>query len=122
MALARPCRDAQGATREDTRNPGGARRACCLGGTGDRSGRRLRTPEPRPRSLVALGRSVCRPEAQSTPGLARHAMTRELTFLEAVREAQVEEMQRDENVLMMGQDLRASLYGGAGLVELFGEE
>ena len=47
---------------------------------------------------------------------------RELTFLEAVREAQIEEMQRDENVLMMGQDLRASLYGGAGLVELFGEE
>ncbi len=47
---------------------------------------------------------------------------RELTYLEAVREAQIEEMQRDENVLMMGQDLRASLYGGAGLVELFGEE
>jgi pyruvate dehydrogenase E1 component beta subunit len=48
--------------------------------------------------------------------------TRELTYLEAVREAQIEEMHRDERVLMMGQDLRASLYGGAGLVELFGED
>ena len=34
-------------------------------------------------------------------------MTRELTFLEAVREAQVEEMRRDDDVLIMGEDLRA---------------
>jgi pyruvate dehydrogenase E1 component beta subunit len=47
---------------------------------------------------------------------------RELTYLEAVREGQIEEMQRDGDVVMMGQDLRASLYGGAGLVELFGED
>lgn len=47
---------------------------------------------------------------------------REITFLEAVAEAQVEEMRRDDTVIMMGQDLRASLYGGAGLVKLFGED
>jgi pyruvate/2-oxoglutarate/acetoin dehydrogenase E1 component len=47
---------------------------------------------------------------------------REISYLDAIREAQVEEMERDENVLMMGQDLRAGLYGNASLVELFGEE
>lgn len=43
-------------------------------------------------------------------------------YLEAVKEAQIEEMKRDSNVVLMGQDLRASLYGGTGLVDLFGED
>lgn len=47
---------------------------------------------------------------------------RELSYLEAIRQAQVEEMDRDASVLMMGQDLRAGLYGNASLVERFGEQ
>ena len=36
---------------------------------------------------------------------------RELTFAEAVREALVEEMERDERVILMGEDI--AVYGGA---------
>jgi pyruvate/2-oxoglutarate/acetoin dehydrogenase E1 component len=48
----------------------------------------------------------------------------EATFLEAVREAMAEEMERDENVFLMGEDIGA--YGGAfkateGLLARFGE-
>jgi pyruvate dehydrogenase E1 component beta subunit len=46
----------------------------------------------------------------------------DVDYLEALKEAQIEEMKRDDNVILMGQDLRASLYGGTGLVELFGED
>ena len=49
---------------------------------------------------------------------------REITYLEAIREALVEEMARDANVLLLGEDIGA--YGGAfkvteGLLERFGE-
>lgn len=48
---------------------------------------------------------------------------RELTYLQAVREAQYEELARDENVIVMGQDLRSNLYGSAeGLLAEFGPE
>src|SRR5918996_1405132 len=48
----------------------------------------------------------------------------EITYLEAIREALFEEMERDENVFCLGQDIGA--YGGAfkvtdGLLEKFGE-
>jgi 2-oxoisovalerate dehydrogenase E1 component beta subunit len=48
----------------------------------------------------------------------------EITFLEAIREALVEEMERDPNVFMLGEDIGA--YGGAfkvteGLLDRFGE-
>ena len=48
----------------------------------------------------------------------------EITYLEALREALVEEMERDENVFCMGEDIGA--YGGAfkvteGLMAKFGE-
>jgi 2-oxoisovalerate dehydrogenase E1 component beta subunit len=48
----------------------------------------------------------------------------EITYLEALREALVEEMDRDENVFCMGEDIGA--YGGAfkvtdGLITRFGE-
>ena len=48
----------------------------------------------------------------------------EVTYLEAIREALVEEMDRDENVFCMGEDIGA--YGGAfkvtdGLLDRFGE-
>jgi len=50
---------------------------------------------------------------------------RELSYLEAVREALRQEMQRDERVFIIGEDV--GVYGGAfgvtlGLVEEFGEE
>ncbi|HEX2778190.1 MAG TPA: alpha-ketoacid dehydrogenase subunit beta [Gemmatimonadaceae bacterium] len=49
----------------------------------------------------------------------------EVTFLEAIREALVEEMERDANVFCLGEDIGA--YGGAfkvteGLLERFGEK
>jgi pyruvate dehydrogenase E1 component beta subunit len=48
---------------------------------------------------------------------------RELTYLQAVREAIHEEMARDPDVIVMGQDLRANVYGAsAGLAEEFGDE
>src|SRR3954464_2602129 len=51
-------------------------------------------------------------------------MSRELTYLEAIREALAEEMRRDEKVFVLGEDVGA--YGGAsgvtqGLFEEFGE-
>lgn len=49
----------------------------------------------------------------------------EKTFLQAIREALIEEMQRDENIFLLGEDI--GVYGGAfgvtkGLLEIFGEE
>ena len=49
----------------------------------------------------------------------------EVTYLEAIREALFEEMERDENVFCLGEDIGA--YGGAfkvteGLLDRFGEE
>src|ERR687888_1153981 len=51
-------------------------------------------------------------------------MTKELTYLEAIREALVEEMRRDPKVFVLGEDVGP--YGGAfgvtqGLFEEFGE-
>ena len=50
---------------------------------------------------------------------------RELTYLEAVREAMVQEMRRDERVFLMGEDV--GVYGGAfgvsfGMIDEFGKE
>jgi pyruvate dehydrogenase E1 component beta subunit len=51
--------------------------------------------------------------------------TREITYLEAVREAMVQEMRRDQNVFFLGEDI--GTYGGAfgvskGMLEEFGPE
>ncbi len=51
--------------------------------------------------------------------------TREITYLDAVREAMVQEMRRDENVFFLGEDI--GTYGGAfgvskGMLEEFGPE
>jgi 2-oxoisovalerate dehydrogenase E1 component beta subunit len=56
--------------------------------------------------------------------LAVVAMSRELSYLEAIREALVEEMRRDAKVFVLGEDVGA--YGGAfgvtqGLYEEFGD-
>jgi acetoin:2,6-dichlorophenolindophenol oxidoreductase subunit beta len=44
---------------------------------------------------------------------------REITYLAAIREAQIEEMTNDDDVILLGQDIRANLYGSAGFLELF---
>ena len=51
--------------------------------------------------------------------------TREITYLEAVREAMTQEMERDETVFLIGEDIGA--YGGAfqvthGMLEKFRQE
>ena len=48
---------------------------------------------------------------------------RKLTYLNAIYEAQREEMQRDANVFVIGQDIESSVYGTSrGFVEEFGWE
>ncbi|KRP98741.1 pyruvate dehydrogenase [Bradyrhizobium yuanmingense] len=42
----------------------------------------------------------------------------QMTYREAIMEAQIEEMERDERVILMGEDI--SVYGGDKLVERFG--
>ncbi|HJP28417.1 MAG TPA: transketolase C-terminal domain-containing protein [Dehalococcoidia bacterium] len=45
------------------------------------------------------------------------------TYMQAITEATIEEMERDPAVFTMGEDLRKSVYGAtAGLVEQFGED
>lgn len=45
----------------------------------------------------------------------------QLGFLEAILQAQAEEMERDERVILMGQDLRANVFGAAaGFLDRFG--
>jgi pyruvate dehydrogenase E1 component beta subunit len=47
----------------------------------------------------------------------------QLGFLQAINEAQTEEMERDDRVVLMGQDLRANVFGAAdGALERFGPE
>ncbi len=53
------------------------------------------------------------------------ATVREITYLEAVREALIQEMRRDPNVFLLGEDI--GVYGGAfgvtrGMLEEFGPE
>ncbi|MDQ0381092.1 alpha-ketoacid dehydrogenase subunit beta [Amycolatopsis thermophila] len=46
---------------------------------------------------------------------------KQLGFLQAINRAQTEEMTRDERVVLMGQDLRANVFGAAaGALETFG--
>jgi 2-oxoisovalerate dehydrogenase E1 component beta subunit len=65
--------------------------------------------------------TVTRPES----GASAAPAGREITYLEAIREALAEEMARDENVLLLGEDIGA--FGGAfkvteGLMARFGEQ
>jgi len=51
------------------------------------------------------------------------ARSTQLGFLQAINQAQTEEMQRDERVMLMGQDLRSNVFGAAqGALEKFGPE
>ena len=48
---------------------------------------------------------------------------RELTFIDAIKEAYVEEMERDENVFLVGQDIRGGIFPSTmGLLDRFGPE
>ena len=48
-------------------------------------------------------------------------MSREITFIQAVREAFAEEMRRDEGVVIIGEDVRAGIFATtSGLVDEFG--
>lgn len=45
----------------------------------------------------------------------------QLGFLQAINQAQTEEMERDERVVLLGQDLRANVFGAAnGVLDKFG--
>ena len=74
----------------------------------------------------AKGRSgAARISGSTAAGDAARAPTTEVTYLEAIREALFEEMERDPNVFCLGEDIGA--YGGAfkvtdGLIEKFGEQ
>jgi len=49
------------------------------------------------------------------------ARSSQLGFLQAINQAQTEEMERDERVILMGQDLRANVFGAAqGALAKFG--
>lgn len=49
--------------------------------------------------------------------------TKEITFIQAIREALREEMRRDETVFLLGEDIRHALWGVTkGLVDEFGKE
>ncbi|OGD54390.1 hypothetical protein A3K80_08545 [Candidatus Bathyarchaeota archaeon RBG_13_38_9] len=49
--------------------------------------------------------------------------TKEITFIQAIREALREEMRRDETVFLLGEDIRHALWGVTkGLVDEFGRE
>jgi pyruvate dehydrogenase E1 component beta subunit len=48
---------------------------------------------------------------------------KQLSFLQAIGEAQREEMRRDDKIFLMGQDIRANVYGAiTGFIEEFGED
>ncbi len=52
---------------------------------------------------------------------ATAAKTPQLSFLKAINQAQTEEMERDERVILMGQDVRANVFGAAeGALDRFG--
>ena len=50
-------------------------------------------------------------------------MASKTIYVEAINQAIIEEMKRDENVFIMGEDIRRSVYGAtAGLLDQFGEK
>src|SRR3954451_9439443 len=62
--------------------------------------------------------------ASTTPTSREGADMAEITYLEGIREALIEEMERDQNVFCLGEDI--GRYGGAfkvteGLLDRFGE-
>src|SRR5262249_25105306 len=63
------------------------------------------------------------PEPTESEGDASTARSkpRDPTFIQAIHQAQIEEMRRDPNVIIMGEDLVADVFGTTGgLLEEFG--
>jgi pyruvate/2-oxoglutarate/acetoin dehydrogenase E1 component len=53
--------------------------------------------------------------------IERSATSRNLTYLQAIYEAQLEEMEHDDGVVLVGEDIESSLFGTtSGFVERFG--
>lgn len=53
----------------------------------------------------------------SSPGQGNGVCTVQMTYLDALVQAQIEELERDERVIVMGEDI--GVYGGGKLVERF---
>jgi acetoin:2,6-dichlorophenolindophenol oxidoreductase subunit beta len=52
---------------------------------------------------------------------AQASEARTLSYLDAIREAMEEELERDERVFLIGEDLHSNIYGSSGGLERFGE-
>jgi 2-oxoisovalerate dehydrogenase E1 component len=81
------------------------------------------SPWPRPEEALS---GVFEDAAEPTTDLPEHG-SRELTFGEAITEAMRQEMERDSRVVLLGEDVRVGMGGGAfgcstGLYEQFGDE
>lgn len=62
------------------------------------------------------------PVAEAEPETGSQKKRQDPTYLQAIYQAQVEEMRRDPSVIIMGEDLRSNLFGAAaGFLEEFGE-
>src|SRR6478735_10557106 len=87
-----------------------------------RSGGRVRTREPVSTARVGIRRHLRRPgPAVMNAPAANDQRAKQLGFLQAINQAQTEEMERDERVVLMGQDLRANVFGAAeGALDRFG--
>lgn len=58
---------------------------------------------------------------ESRPATSGQTKPKSLSFLRAINEAQTEEMARNQSVILMGQDLRANVFGAAaGALDTFG--
>ncbi len=70
-------------------------------------------------SLAAMDEAA----ATSSTRARSNRSPRGRSYLQAIHEAQREEMARDQRVIIMGEDLRRNLFGtSSGLVEEFGED
>ena len=136
FATGRPGADGRARARR-TRRGGRDRRGVAAAGGTRRPGGCLRRPAGRAAALVPRGRGLGGDDARASGRLGDRACRvaprapaprpgagHEVTYLEAIREALIEEMVRDERVFCLGEDIGA--YGGAfkvtqGLQERFGE-
>ena len=102
-------------------------RMAWLGSTAP-SPRRSRPRSPSARRARYRPRGGARRSVRLEPGSERHTPAEErtmavITITEAMRDAIGEELERDPNVIVYGEDVELSVYGAQnGLVERFGRE
>lgn len=58
-------------------------------------------------------------ETTLTKDVSAKETHKKISYMEAIGEAQIEEMQRDERVILMGEDL--AVYGDGGVMDTFGD-